>query len=176
MGGGDLATTMDVITGLDVAEEKEFHPMYEEKKGRPPDAPKWDEATERGHSELIRVGAAIDVDGRTVTRLPTSIIQQFQHNINKTTDLGHCTWPPGLQRNCSITEKTIILPQIANYFEGELDPVCTTENSPSNYDNHRVSCKTSSNFLRSIQRMGRDFLDQSKEAREGCDAFRDHKI
>ena len=32
MGGGDLATTIDVMTGLDVAEEKEFHPMYEEKK------------------------------------------------------------------------------------------------------------------------------------------------
>jgi hypothetical protein len=123
MGGGDLATMMDVITGLDVAEEKEFHPMYEEKKGRLQDVPKWDEATERGHSELIRVGAAIDVNGCTVTRRPTSIIQQFQHNINKTTDLGHCTWPPGLQCNCSVTEKTIILPQIANYFKGELDPL-----------------------------------------------------
>ena len=53
---------------------------------------------------------------------------------------------------------------------------CTTENSSSNYDNHQVSCKTSSNFLGSIQRMGRDFLDQSKEARKGHDAFRDHKI
>jgi len=87
MGGGDLATMIDVMTGLDVAEEKEFHPMYEETKGRLPDAPKWDEATERGHSELIRVGAAIDVDGCTVTRLP---IQLFSNS--STISTKQLTW------------------------------------------------------------------------------------
>jgi hypothetical protein len=53
--------------------------------------------------------------GYVISGFPTLIIQEFEHSINETTDLGHCTWPSGLQRNCNVTEKTATLPQIANF-------------------------------------------------------------
>ena len=73
MADSDLATTME-----DVADELDLT------MGRPPDV---DEPTKMDHN------------GRTITSLPTSIIQQFQHDINKITDLSHRTWLPGFQFN-----------------------------------------------------------------------------